>query len=240
MRGRGKYLTVMLCALCVAGVVASCQKVELPAEEGDVAPNPPSDGGNDPGNPGGTGGNGSSGKNGNCTVDSILEIYRGIGPDDEYEEQVIGYIVGACHGTSMSGAVFTIEEVLKDSIRSNILIADSKSERDVAHCMPVELKKGSDVRDEANLVDNPERMGCRIGLYGLVKMYFRVVGLKSVEVHEWLPEEGNEPDVNPESPGNPNPEPEPGPNPEPDTNDTITIDTLPGHVGGGRSVGIKR
>ena len=70
--------------------------------------------------------------------------------------------------------------------------------------MPVELKKGTDVRDEANLVDHPEVLGCRIGLLGLVKTYFNVVGLKNVAYHEWLTNGGDvEEPEEPEEPENP-------------------------------------
>ena len=92
---------------------------------------------------------------------------------------VVGYIVGACDGT-MKNALFTIDEIRAAGVNTNLLIADSKDERDASRCMPVELKKGTDVREEANLVDNPEALGRRIGLLGLVKTYFKVVGLKNV------------------------------------------------------------
>ena len=126
--------------------------------------------------------------------------------------------------------------------------------------MPVELKKGTDVREEANLVDNPEALGRRIGLLGLVKTYFKVVGLKNVAYHEWLtnggdveepepePEEPEEPEgpeesekpEKPEEPEEPEePTPDPDPEPGPIQKDTIIIDSQPGHIEGGRSIGHK-
>ena len=195
------------------------------------------------------------------TVAGILSEYEGVDLDTDYEEMVVGYIVGACDGT-MKNALFTIDEIRAAGVNTNLLIADSKDERDASRCMPVELKKGTDVREEANLVDNPEALGRRIGLLGLVKTYFKVVGLKNVAYHEWLtnggdveepepePEEPEEPEgpeesekpekpEEPEEPEEPEPTPDPDPEPGPIQKDTIIIDSQPGHIEGGRSIGHK-
>ena len=94
------------------------------------------------------------------------------------------------------------------------------------------------------MVDNTEIMGQRIGLLGMVKTYFRVVGMKDVEMHEWIadvPEPEPSPDPGPEEkpdtiPVLP-PEPEPKPEPIPDENkDTVVVDdSRPVYVPGGRS-----
>ena len=76
-----------------------------------------------------------------------------------------------------------------------------------------------------------------------MKTYFKVVGLKNVAYHEWLTNGGDveEPDPEPEEPeepeepDKPTPEPEPGPIQK----DTIIIDSQPGHIEGGRSIGHK-
>ena len=129
-----------------------------------------------------------------------MSEYEGVDLDTDYEEMVVGYIVGACDRT-MKNALFTIDEIRASGVNSNVLIADSKDERDASRCMPIELKKGTDVREEANLVDNPEVLGRRIGLLGLVKTYFKVVGLKNVAYHEWLTNGGDveEPEPEPEA-----------------------------------------
>ena len=259
----------MLCGLCLVGGFAACQKVDLPSEEGEDTEQPGQTG-DKPGNEGHEPGGADEPEDevplppeyeGAWTVAGILSEYEGVDLDTDYEEMVVGYIVGACDGT-MKNALFTIDEIRAAGVNTNLLIADSKDERDASRCMPVELKKGTDVREEANLVDNPEALGRRIGLLGLVKTYFKVVGLKNVAYHEWLtnggdveepgpePEEPEEPEgpeesekpekpEEPEEPEEPEPTPDPDPEPGPIQKDTIIIDSQPGHIEGGRSIGHK-
>ena len=105
--------------------------------------------------------------------------------------------------------------------------------------------------DDLNLSDNPENLGRRVALYGLVKKYFRVIGLKGAEDYEWMnggdemeePEPTPEPEPDPEPTPDPDPEPEPEPTPdpeptpEPDGNDTITIADSSAVIHGGRLLG---
>ena len=213
------FLVRMLCGLCLAGGLAACQKLDLPSEEGEDKEQPGQTGGKPP----------SSSENvGGKTVAEILSEYEGVDLDEGYEEKVVGYIVGACKNT-IKNALFTADEIRAAGISSNLLIADSKDEKDASRCMPVELKKGSDVRDEANLVDNPQALGRRIGLFGLVEKYFGVVGLRDVEYHEWLTNGGNEN----------NPKPGVSDTLDSDKKDTIGIVTVPDTIRGGRSIRTK-
>ena len=238
----------MLFGLYLVGGFATCQKVDLPSEEGEDTEQPGQTGDKPEGGGHGAGGTGGTEEEvplppeyeGAWTVTGILSEYEGVDLDEDYEEMVVGYIVGACDRT-MKNALFTADEIRAAGVSTNLLIADSKDERDASRCMPVELKKGTDVRDEANLVDHPEVLGCRIGLLGLVKTYFNVVGLRNVAYHEWLTnggdvEEPEEPEE-PENPGKPE-EPE-DPEPGPVQKDTIIIDLKPGHIEGGRSIRTK-
>ena len=59
------------------------------------------------------------------TVAGILSEYEGVDLDTDYEEMVVGYIVGACDRT-MKNALFTIDEIRASGVNSNVLIADSK------------------------------------------------------------------------------------------------------------------
>ncbi len=259
----------MLFGLYLVGGFATCQKVDLPSEEGEDTEQPGQTGDKPEGGGHGAGGTGGTEEEvplppeyeGAWTVTGILSEYEGVDLDEDYEEMVVGYIVGACDRT-MKNALFTADEIRAAGVNTNLLIADSKDERDASRCMPVELKKGTDVREEANLVDNPEALGRRIGLLGLVKTYFKVVGLKNVAYHEWLtnggdveepepePEEPEEPEgpeesekpekpEEPEEPEEPEPTPDPDPEPGPIQKDTIIIDSQPGHIEGGRSIGHK-
>ena len=158
----------------------ACQKVELPSggegqavtEEGENLPDEPvelPDGYVDA-----------------LSVGEVLRTYAGIDLEEDYEVGVVGYIVGCCTSTSIGSASFSAQEAKA----SNVLVADRKDETDAARCLPVELKKGTDVR-AINLADHPENLGARVFLYGLVKTYFGQVGLKSVAYHEWV-ESGGE------------------------------------------------
>lgn len=215
----------------------ACQKVELPTEQ----PN------------GGNGSQTTQGADENPlpeevdvpTVSDIFSIYDGVDLEADYETWVAGYIVGSCTGTTISSASFSSEK----ASNSNILIADAPGVTDVDVCMPVELGKGSHLRDDLNLSDNPENLGRRVALYGLVKKYFRVIGLKGAEDYEWMnggdemeepeptPEPDPEPTPDPEPEPEPEPTPDPEPTPEPDGNDTITIADSSAVIHGGRLLG---
>lgn len=235
-------------ALLVWGLCGACQKVELPSEEdseqsgsgGEHPGGKPSDGEETPLPPGYIEA---------FSVADVLKTYGGVDLESDYEAGVVGYIVGSCTGTTMSSALFSTE----GASASNLLIADAKGETDIERCLPVELKKGSEVREGLNLAAHPENMGKRVFVYGLVKSYFRVVGLKSTALYEWIADEGGQPEnpeekPNPGEPENPDPEePEQPENPDPeqpeepelpvpDKNDTIIIDDNPIVVPGGRSI----
>ncbi len=183
------------------------------------------------------------------TVTKLLEKYEGADLEEDYGEMVAGYIVGAVDskkGTSslgLSNVLFVIDEIADAGIKANLLIADKKGETDISRCVPVELSDMKE-KEEVNLVDNPGNFGRRIGLVGLVKTYYGEIGLRNVEYYQWLPDGGDEPEPAPDpvepdpdpvepdpGPDNPNPEP----NPDPERKDTIRVDTVPGHIEGGRS-----
>ncbi|MCD8318828.1 MAG: DUF6359 domain-containing protein [Paraprevotella sp.] len=223
--------TVLVAALCC--IALSCQKVELPSEDGEDTTQP----GQASTTPGGT-------EDADplppeyvetYTVADIQEQYAGEELDFDYEVGVVGYIVESCTGNTISSALFSAD----GASRSNILIADSKGETDVDRCLPVELKSGSDVRDGLNLADHPENIGQRVYLYSLVKKYFRVVGLRSTLYYRWVAGGEDEPEQ-PETPEEPDPlpqpDPDPDPLPQPNRTDTIPIGQNPSVVPGGRSV----
>lgn len=86
-----------------------------------------------------------------------------------------GYIVGAINDKSISDAAFTGPFALQ----TNILVAASATETDVAKCVPVQLPAG-DVRSALNLVDNAGNLGKQVTLCGNLEKYFGAPGMKSV------------------------------------------------------------
>lgn len=247
------------CILCLAGgMTVACQKVELPSEEeegtGTADPEeevpegqePVQDGGETSGEDGGPDNPQvpyGPGYEGLLTVGDFLAIYRDVNLDStEYNAQVAGYIVGVCQ-RSLENAFFEAEAIRTSEVKSNLLIADDKDERDVSRCIPVELKSGSEVRYELNLIDHPELLGRRIHVIGVAMTYFGVPGLRNLfddadvlPDGPDLPEEPEEPDEpqEPEVPEEPE-EPEEPEIPEADR-DTVGTDDTPEIIGGGRSI----
>lgn len=90
---------------------------------------------------------------------------------------VKGYIVGYVDGASLeSGAKFEGTNVTSET---NVLIAASADETNVANCIPVQLPSGA-VRTGVNLKANPGNFKKEVTLKGKIEKYFRVCGLKTV------------------------------------------------------------
>lgn len=103
---------------------------------------------------------------------------------------VEGYIVGSADGSLDKAVIGSVE----GAVASNMLIAASADETDVANCVPVQLS--GDVRSALNLVDNPGNLFKSVKLYAALQAYFSVCGLKSVMEYEL---EGQEPEPEPEA-----------------------------------------
>ena len=97
---------------------------------------------------------------------------------DTEKSYVKGYIVGFVDGQKIDeGAKFTADGC---TVESNILIAESASEKDVAKCIPVQLPADSKHRSALNLKSNASVIGKEVVLGGYVQTYFGVNGLKSI------------------------------------------------------------
>lgn len=106
---------------------------------------------------------------------------------------VKAYIVGWIEGQKLEeGAHFDGSS----TVASNLLIADSPDETNVANCMPVQLPGGSEARTALNLVDNPDNYKKEVMLFGSLEKYFGVQGVKSVSDFVI---DGNSPEPEPES-----------------------------------------
>ena len=86
---------------------------------------------------------------------------------------VWGYIVG---GDLTSSSVKFAGPFEKSS---NIALAASPTECSKANCFSVELSKAA-VKSGLNLVDNPDNLGRKVFLKGVVSTYFGLTGLKNV------------------------------------------------------------
>ena len=87
---------------------------------------------------------------------------------------VNGYIVGSFTGTGVNS--FTPEPA--SAKRTVLAIADHQYESAISAIFPVELPIGK-LRDEVNLLDNPNNLGKRIIIKGNIEKYYSAPGLKN-------------------------------------------------------------
>ena len=118
---------------------------------------------------------GGGNTSGEGTAESPYSVTAAIAAGTGTGVYVKGFVVGSIDGKSTTDAKFSAET----NTASNILIAASANETDVAKCMPVQLPTG-DVRSALNLVDNAGNYKKEVTLYGNIEKYFSVTGLKSV------------------------------------------------------------
>ena len=92
---------------------------------------------------------------------------------------VKGYIVGYVNGKSIDGSILNDLSSITDENKTNLLIADSKTETDYKNCLVLQLPSG-DVRNALNLKDNPSNLGKEVIVKGSLEKYFGTYGLKSI------------------------------------------------------------
>lgn len=92
---------------------------------------------------------------------------------------VKGYIVGYVNGMSIDGSILNDLSGITDDNKTNLLIADSKTETDYKNCLVLQLPSG-DVRNGLNLKDNPSNLGKEVIVKGSLEKYFGTAGLKSI------------------------------------------------------------
>lgn len=121
-----------------------------------------------------------SGEDGSCAE----KAYSVSSAKDHIGETVWvwGYIAGGYNSSSAGSITFTPPF----GSASSLVIASDSSTVDTSLCISVTLASGSDIRDEANLVDHPENLHRKIFIKGtLVDSYLGLVGLKPVKEFSW-------------------------------------------------------
>ena len=90
---------------------------------------------------------------------------------------VKGFIVGdiKANAQKLEGNI----ELANFTSNTNIIIAATADETDVANMLPVQLPAG-EVRDGLNLLGNPTNAGQEVVLYGSLEAYFGTTGVKNV------------------------------------------------------------
>ena len=108
------------------------------------------------------------------SAENAMGITQAISSVGEKQVWISGYVVGG----DLSSTSASFEEPFTS--RTNIAIGPKSSTVNRMSCIAVQLQSGS-VRDNLNLVDNPEILGERICLKGdIVASYFGLVGIKNV------------------------------------------------------------
>lgn len=93
---------------------------------------------------------------------------------------VKGYIVGCASSTG--GYKYCFEEPFES--KTSILIADSKKETNKKNVVAIQLKSGSDIREDLNLVENPENYRRMVFVYGYKTTYLKIDGIKEIIDYE--------------------------------------------------------
>ena len=106
--------------------------------------------------------------------DNPMGITQAMSSVGEHEVWVCGYIVGG----DLSSSSASFDEPFTS--RTNIVLGPKSVTTSRSSCLAVQLSSGS-VRDNLNLVDNPEILGRRVALKGdVVASYYGLVGIKNV------------------------------------------------------------
>lgn len=87
-----------------------------------------------------------------------------------------GYIVGCATGSS--GYKYQLSAPFE--YNTAILVADSKWETNYANCAAIQLKSGSKIRKDLNLVDNPGLHRIKVAVYGKKTAYLKLAGMKEI------------------------------------------------------------
>lgn len=216
---RYAFLLCGLLCLLLSGLSA-CGKIELPETDSGQNTKPPQ-GGDQSGDQ--SGGDNNQGTETQGDTMSVAAMLSRASVDDWV--RVKGYIVGYVAGTTLSKARF---ECPPSAPNTNMLIADTPAETDVARCIPILLDAKDGSREELNLYDNPELLGCAIVIEGAVATYFGTKGIKKMEYYSLL--DGND---NPDNPDNPDKPDDPDDPDDPDTlPDLPIIDDNPDVIDG--------
>lgn len=125
-------------------------------------------------------------------------IAQGVPASPVANTWVKGYIVGCIDnnkGTVEAGMTLSAD----GAVASNILLAGSTSETDLAYMIPVQLESKTAIRSALNLIDHPENLHHEVIICGSHEGYFKnsnkewLNGLKTPTAYEWV---GDAPVVN--------------------------------------------
>ncbi len=106
---------------------------------------------------------------------TVAEVQSGM---EHPQVWVEGYIVGSFTSSTMNSFE---PGVTPDTKASNLALADRPDETDRDKVIPVQLSTGTSVREDLNLVDNPERLNSKVKIKGDIASYYSVMGLRETK-----------------------------------------------------------
>ncbi|MBR1652443.1 MAG: hypothetical protein IJ692_03525 [Alloprevotella sp.] len=160
----------LLIWLMAAALFSACSKLEIPDEDDPAKPETEQPGTDDPETP--------------PTDGDFLTVAQAMKAENGTFAFVVGYIVGYIDGNSLSNCVFGCP---KNAVNTNLILADSPSEKDSKHVLPVSLPtSGEDWRSELNLFDHPQYLGRLVGVTGELTTYFRTIGIRKPMDFFWI------------------------------------------------------
>ncbi len=104
---------------------------------------------------------------------------------NEPNKWVTGYIVGWVDNTSQN---FADEKNCKFTVpattATNILIATTPDVKDYSKCVVVNLPNTDGIRGAVNLMDNPGNLGKVVSVYGTIRKYFNIPGVRDLTAYK--------------------------------------------------------
>lgn len=131
-------------------------------------------------------GSGASSGDQNADWLSVVDVIDS--PMTADEASVRGFIVGYVKAGTFSdkGVDFAA-----GTVNTNLILADAAEERDLSRCIPIQLVKSTDARNDLNLKDHPENLGKKVEVYGTLETYMQVPALKNVKTYRFITEGDN-------------------------------------------------
>jgi len=133
---------------------------------------------------------------GSGTFEDPYNVAAGIANQEENNVWVEGYLVGVYETKDASGndlSDFAPSFTAPFNTNTNVIIADSQNETNIARCVVVQLPAG-EIRNAVNLVDNEGNLGKSVKFMGNLKSYFGESGLKDLTGY-WMDGNGIMPET---------------------------------------------
>lgn len=115
-------------------------------------------------------------------VGDTLTVAEALVTQNSEIKWVKGYIVGSVKEDLTITTIDAADDVLFSAtgVRNTVvLLADSKTETDYTKCVAVNLPTG-EIRTAVNLVDNPANLGKLLKVYGTLRTYFGIPGVRDL------------------------------------------------------------